>query len=245
MDRLDAVSVAHMKPGKHAGFSEKVDPTTLDDTEARFRLLDRKSADRIAELLLAGNRTLYSAPAPGVDPRSGGQLWARLRFGGQDDLTVDLWFYEDIAVFTRRGEFLGFILIAPDAVELLATIGASLPDDDEIRHFPGYRSLESFHRDSLGSEHEYVYVEELPEPIRKVEPEYPDHFDQLDTKTVTVLTQVRVAADGHVEDARIVRSVPMLDGAALECVRQWLFRPAMSAGRPVSVWVAVPVKWGR
>jgi len=38
-----------------------------------------------------------------------------------------------------------------------------------------------------------------------------------------------------------VKSIPALDDAAAACVLQWRFKPAMSKGAPVGVWVAVPV----
>jgi len=46
-----------------------------------------------------------------------------------------------------------------------------------------------------------------------------------------------------VVDTKVVKSIPMLDAAAVACVRQWIFKPALSKGQPVSVWVAVPVKF--
>ena len=84
---------------------------------------------------------------------------------------------------------------------------------------------------------EYVYVEELPEAITKVRP--------ADIAGVegTVLVQALVLEDGSVGDAKVVKSVPGLDEAAVAAVRQWRFKPAMAKGRPVSVWVAVPIKF--
>jgi protein TonB len=39
------------------------------------------------------------------------------------------------------------------------------------------------------------------------------------------------------------RSVPLLDGAALDAVSRWRFTPALNNGRPVRVWVAIPVRF--
>jgi outer membrane biosynthesis protein TonB len=35
----------------------------------------------------------------------------------------------------------------------------------------------------------------------------------------------------------------MLDSAAAGAVRQWVFKPALSEGEPVAVWVGVPFKF--
>lgn len=89
---------------------------------------------------------------------------------------------------------------------------------------------------------EYVYVEELPEAITKVSPEYPDIARQANVDG-TVQMQVLVGKDGKVKDAKVVKSVAMLDAAALVAVKQWIFKPALSNNKPVAVWVMVPMKF--
>lgn len=89
---------------------------------------------------------------------------------------------------------------------------------------------------------EYIYVEELPEAIVRVPPVYPDAAREAGVEG-TVMVQVRVCIDGQVMESHVVRSVPMLDEAAVEATRQWVFKPALSEGRPVSVWVAIPVRF--
>lgn len=89
---------------------------------------------------------------------------------------------------------------------------------------------------------DYVYVEELPEAITKVPPEYPDIARQANVDG-TVLMQVLVGKDGRVKDAKVMKSVAMLDAAAMQAVRQWIFKPALSNNKPVAVWVAVPMKF--
>lgn len=89
---------------------------------------------------------------------------------------------------------------------------------------------------------DYVYVEELPEAITKFGPVYPDEARRTGVDGV-VMIQALVLEDGSVGDTRIVKSIPALDEAAAACVRQWHFKPALSAGRPVAVWVAVPIRF--
>lgn len=89
---------------------------------------------------------------------------------------------------------------------------------------------------------EYVYVEELPEAIHKEAPQYPDLAREASVDG-TVMVQALVGKDGRVKDTRVVKSIPMLDAAAIAAVRQWVFKPALSNNKPVAVWVAVPVKF--
>ena len=89
---------------------------------------------------------------------------------------------------------------------------------------------------------EYVYVEELPEAVHKVPPEFPDAARKADVSG-TVMVQALIGRDGRVKDTRVVESIPALDGAAVAAVRQWEFKPAQAKGKPVSVWVAIPVKF--
>jgi protein TonB len=55
----------------------------------------------------------------------------------------------------------------------------------------------------------------------------------------SVALEILVSAEGRVVDARILRSVPLLDEFALETVRQLQFRPAIVGGRAVPVWMTI------
>ena len=96
--------------------------------------------------------------------------------------------------------------------------------------------------DALPAFGEYVYVEELPEAISKAQPEYPDIARQSNMEG-TVVVQALVGKDGRVKDTKVVKSVPVLDDAAVAAVKRWVFKPALSNNKPVAVWVAVPVKF--
>lgn len=89
---------------------------------------------------------------------------------------------------------------------------------------------------------EYVQVDELPEAIRRVPPDYPEAARTARIEG-TVLVDALVGRDGTVRDARVLKSVPGLDEAAVAAVKQWVFKPALRDEAPVSVWVAVPVRF--
>ena len=96
--------------------------------------------------------------------------------------------------------------------------------------------------ESLPGYGEYVYVEELPEAITKVMPEYPDLARQSSMEG-TVVVQALVGKDGRVKDTRIAKSNPVFDQAAEKAVKQYVFKPALSNNKPVAVWVAVPIRF--
>lgn len=87
---------------------------------------------------------------------------------------------------------------------------------------------------------QYVYVEELPEPITKVNPEYPDIARDAGVEG-TVQVQALVGKDGRVMKTQVTKGVPMLNDAAEAAVKRWVFKPALSNNKPVVVWVAVPI----
>jgi TonB family protein len=86
------------------------------------------------------------------------------------------------------------------------------------------------------------YVEELPYAIVKVYPIYPDSARDAGVDGIVVV-QALVCACGEVSETRVIKSIPMLDKAATDAVRKWIFKPATSAGEPVAVWVGVPCKF--
>jgi protein TonB len=89
---------------------------------------------------------------------------------------------------------------------------------------------------------DFVFVEELPEAIVRVAPSYPDSAREAGVEG-TVMVSAHVCACGEVDDTRMVVSIPMLDSAAAGAVRQWMFKPALTGGEPVAVWVSVPIKF--
>lgn len=84
------------------------------------------------------------------------------------------------------------------------------------------------------------YVDKLPVLVRRVPPDYPDRVRDAG-RVGRVMIQAFVDTLGRVADARVAQSVPQLDSLALSAVRRWVFHPAMADGKPVGVWVAIPV----
>jgi TonB family protein len=57
----------------------------------------------------------------------------------------------------------------------------------------------------------------------------------------SVLAEIVINESGDVTDAKVVRSIPMLDEAALQAVRNWHFTPTMVNGQTVPVRMTVTV----
>ena len=57
----------------------------------------------------------------------------------------------------------------------------------------------------------------------------------------TVILEAVISTTGHVENVRILRSVQLLDDAAVEAVRQWRFTPTFLNGEPIPVVMTVTV----
>jgi protein TonB len=60
-----------------------------------------------------------------------------------------------------------------------------------------------------------------------------------------VVIEATIDEEGKVADARVVKSVPLLDQAALDAVRQWQYRPSLLNGVPTPVVMTVTVKFTR
>lgn len=81
---------------------------------------------------------------------------------------------------------------------------------------------------------------ELPRKVYDARPVWPEAARRADVRG-TVIVEFVIATDGSVMNARILRGVPLLDEAALECVRQWKYESVLLNGRPVLMTAAVPV----
>jgi TonB family protein len=81
-----------------------------------------------------------------------------------------------------------------------------------------------------------------PTKIVHVDPIYPAIALQAKVRGV-VIAEVRIGTDGSVEDAKVLRSIPLLDEAALDAVRQWRFTPTLLNGQAVPVMMTVTVNF--
>jgi TonB family protein len=80
----------------------------------------------------------------------------------------------------------------------------------------------------------------VPKRAKTVQPVYPPEAQAQGIRGIVILELV-IDKEGKVGDARVVRSVPGLDEAALAAVRLWAYEPTKVDGNPVSVRLTVPI----
>jgi TonB family protein len=81
-----------------------------------------------------------------------------------------------------------------------------------------------------------------PEQVAYVPPQTPKTALDAHIQGVVIL-EVRIGTDGSVLEARVLRSIPMLDQAALDAVRQWRYTPTLLNGEPVEVVLTTTVNF--
>jgi periplasmic protein TonB len=82
----------------------------------------------------------------------------------------------------------------------------------------------------------------VPIKIRDVRPAYPEDARAAGVQGVVILEAV-IDETGAVSSARVLRSIPLLDQAAVDAVRQWQFTPTLLNGAPVSVMMTVTINF--
>jgi TonB family protein len=58
-----------------------------------------------------------------------------------------------------------------------------------------------------------------------------------------VIIEAIIGIDGKIDEARVLRSYPLLDGAALAAVRAWECTPTLLNGVPTPVIMTVTVRF--
>jgi periplasmic protein TonB len=81
-----------------------------------------------------------------------------------------------------------------------------------------------------------------PTKTKHVPPIYPEIARTNRIQGVVMLEAV-INEQGQVRDVRVVRSVPLLDNAAIDAVRQWQFTPTLLNGQPVPVLLTVTLSF--
>jgi TonB family protein len=81
-----------------------------------------------------------------------------------------------------------------------------------------------------------------PIQLRKVNPVYPPIAASARVQGVVIL-ELTIDAQGFVSDARVLRSIPLLDQAALDAVRQWQYQPTLLNGVPTPVIMTATVQF--
>ena len=89
---------------------------------------------------------------------------------------------------------------------------------------------------------DFIVVEREPELVWMRKPAYPDLAREAGIEG-TVLVRALVGADGTTQQVQLLQSVLGLDEVALEAAKTAIFKPALQQGKPVAVWVVIPIEF--
>jgi protein TonB len=81
-----------------------------------------------------------------------------------------------------------------------------------------------------------------PVRVKNVNPTYPPIAQSARVQGVVII-EATIGVDGRVQDTKVLRSIPLLDQAAVDAVRQWVYTPTLLNGVPVPVIMTVTVNF--
>jgi protein TonB len=81
-----------------------------------------------------------------------------------------------------------------------------------------------------------------PAKVRHVAPVYPALARAANVQGIVIM-EARIEQDGSVGDAKVIKSIPLLDQAALDAVKQWRFTPTLLNGQPVAVTMTLTINF--
>jgi TonB family protein len=81
-----------------------------------------------------------------------------------------------------------------------------------------------------------------PKKIKDVKPVYPAIAQSARVQGIVII-EATIDVDGSVADTQILRSIPLLDQAAIDAVRQWRFVPTLLNGQPTPIIMSVTVNF--
>jgi len=81
-----------------------------------------------------------------------------------------------------------------------------------------------------------------PKKVRDVRPIYPKIAQAAKVQGLVII-EATISKEGDVKDAKVLRSQPMLDQAALDAVLQWKYTPPLLNNVPVDVIMTVTVNF--
>jgi protein TonB len=81
-----------------------------------------------------------------------------------------------------------------------------------------------------------------PRKIKAVPPEYPEAARMARLQGVVIL-ECLISPRGTVAEVMVLQGLPLLEEAAVEAVRQWVYSPTLMDGVPVPVLMTVTVRF--
>src|SRR5262245_48216057 len=82
-----------------------------------------------------------------------------------------------------------------------------------------------------------------PKRLKHVDPVYSEMARKARVQGMVIL-EFTIDPTGHVGDVHVLRGLPMVEEAAVEAVRQWVYAPTLLDGVPIPVVMAVTLHFG-
>ena len=112
------------------------------------------------------------------------------------------------------------------------TVRFMLKEGDKVK------TLEKFAQGAVRAENDI----KPPKLVKEVAPVYPEIARVAVIEGVVILG-VKTDEEGKVKDVIVLRSIPLLDQAAIDAVRQWVYEPMIIDGKAVPVVFTVTVRF--
>ncbi len=112
------------------------------------------------------------------------------------------------------------------------TVRFALDEGDKVK------ALDKFAQGAIKAENEI----KPPRLVKEVAPVYPEAARVAVVEGVVILG-VKTDEKGAVKDVYVLRSIPLLDQAAIDAVRQWVYEPMIIDGKAVPVVFTVTVRF--
>jgi len=81
-----------------------------------------------------------------------------------------------------------------------------------------------------------------PKVIKRVDPVYPEEARKARVEG-TVILEATIDVKGQVQNVRILRSIPLLDQAAIDALRQWVYEAPIINGKPIPLTFTVMIRF--
>ena len=81
-----------------------------------------------------------------------------------------------------------------------------------------------------------------PKLLKQVEPIYPEAARKAGIEGIVIL-EAKTDVNGHITNTKVLRSIPQLDQAATDAVKQWVYEPMVIEGKPKPVVFTVTVRF--
>jgi protein TonB len=126
----------------------------------------------------------------------------------------------------------------PNLSGSLSSVQIEMPDYDP-------ESLGTVSEDLLGDLQDVVMTEDMvdqPPVVTRMPITYPERAKQREIEG-RVVVSLQVNKEGRVTNTKILEATPpgVFEQAVRQAVQNWSFQPARYQGRPVQVWVNVPI----